>query len=132
MTERLIASDAGGRPVIAGTHVTVAEVLKELAAWGEVDRILTAHPELDREAVQAALTFAAEKMHDTGHMLPESEAATEAETFVPRTDFGRELLALRRKALEELRAHHEPLLDLDGIRREVRERRGERDFGAEA
>jgi uncharacterized protein (DUF433 family) len=133
MTERLIASDAGGRPVIAGTHVTVAEVLKELAVWGEVDRILMAHPELDREAVQAALAFAAEKMHDTDQMLPESEAAVpEAVAFVPRTDFGRELLALRRMALEELRAYHEPLLDLEGIRREVRERRGERDFGAEA
>jgi uncharacterized protein (DUF433 family) len=131
MTDPLIASDAGGRPVIAGTHVTVEEVLKELAAWGEVDRILTAHPELDRESVQAALEFAAEKMHDTASKPPES-AATEAEAFVPRTDFGRELLALRRKALEELRAHNEPLLDMEGIRREVRERRGERDFGADA
>ena len=30
-----------------------------LAEWGEVDRVLTAHPELDRDAVQAALEFAA-------------------------------------------------------------------------
>ena len=43
MTERFIESDPGGRPVIAGTHVTVAEVLKELAAWGEVDRIGLQH-----------------------------------------------------------------------------------------
>jgi uncharacterized protein (DUF433 family) len=48
--------------VIAGTHVTVEEVLKELAAWGEVGWILAAHPELDRTAVQAALAFAAERM----------------------------------------------------------------------
>ena len=65
MNDHLITSDPRGRPVIAGTHVTVKEVLKELAAWGEVDRILTAHPELDRNAVQAALEFAAEKMHRT-------------------------------------------------------------------
>jgi len=51
--------DPGGRPVIAGTHITVAEVLKELAEWGDVDRLLTAHPELGREAVRAALEFAA-------------------------------------------------------------------------
>jgi uncharacterized protein (DUF433 family) len=130
MTDRFIASDPGGRPVIAGTHVTVEEVLKELAAWGEVDRILTAHPELDREAVQAALEFAAEHMHGTARLQPESPV-TEEEHFVPRTDFGRELWELRKKVLAELRAHNEPLLDLEGIRREVRERRGERDFGVD-
>ena len=130
MTEPLIASDPGGRPVIAGTHVTVEEVLKELAAWGEVERILTAHPELDRAAVQAALEFAAKKMPGAGGLPPASESAGE-EAFVPRTDFGRELLELRKKVLEELRTHNEPLLDLEGIRREVRERRGERDSGAD-
>lgn len=130
MTKHFIASDSGGRPVIAGTHVTVEEVLKELAAWGEVDRILTAHPELDREAVQAALEFAAEKVHGTISVQPESPS-TAVEHFVPRTGFGRELLALRKKALEELRVHNEPLLDVEGIRREVRERRGERDMGVD-
>src|SRR5262249_49994556 len=54
MHEHVITSDPAGRPVIAGTQVTVEEVLKELAACGEVDRVLTAHPELDRDAVQAA------------------------------------------------------------------------------
>jgi uncharacterized protein (DUF433 family) len=131
MTDRFIESDPGGHPVIAGTHVTVAAVLKELAAWGEVEQILAAHPELDREAVQAALEFAAAKVFGTASIPPESPA-TESEPFVPRTDFGRELLALRKKALEELRAHHEPLLDWEGIQREVRERRGERDAGADA
>ena len=63
MADHLITSDPGGRPVIAGTHVTVEEVLKELATSEAVDVILTAHPELDRAAVQAALEYAAEKMH---------------------------------------------------------------------
>jgi len=53
MHDHLITSDPGGKPVIAGTHVTVEEVLKELAASEAVDIILTAHPELDRDAVQA-------------------------------------------------------------------------------
>jgi uncharacterized protein (DUF433 family) len=130
MHDHLITSDAGGRPVIAGTHVTVEEVLKELAAWGEVDRILTDHPELDRNAIQAALEFAAEKMHSTAR-TPQPLPVAEKEHFVPRTEFGRELLELRKKAVEELRAHHEPLLDLEGIRQEVRERRGERDYGVD-
>ena len=62
MPDHLITSDPGGRPVIAGTHVTVEEVLKELAASEAVDVILTAHPELDRDAVQAALEYAAEQL----------------------------------------------------------------------
>ena len=130
MHDHLITPGPEGRPVIAGTHVTVEEVLKELATSEAVDVILTAHPELDRDAVQAALKFAAEKMHSIAS-APAARPSTDTEHFVPRTDFGRELLALRRKAVEELRTHNEPLLDLEGIRQEVRERRGERDFGVD-
>jgi uncharacterized protein (DUF433 family) len=129
MPDHLITSDPGGRPVIAGTHVTVEEVLKELAASAAVDVILTAHPELDRNAVQAALAYAAEAVHHTAG-APPVRSSPEEEPFVPRTELGRELWELRKKALEELRAHDEPLLDLEDIRREVRERRGERHFGA--
>jgi uncharacterized protein (DUF433 family) len=128
MHDRLITSDPGGKPLIAGTHVTVEEVLKELAAWGEVDRILTAHPELDREAVQAALEFAAEKL-PVLEPLRESEQSAELETFTPRTPFGKEMWALRQAAVEEAQRRGEPLLETwDDIRREVRERRGERDY----
>ena len=35
-----ITSDPGGRPVIAGTHMTVQAVLKALAASEAVDAIL--------------------------------------------------------------------------------------------
>jgi uncharacterized protein (DUF433 family) len=130
MSDHLIESDATGQPVIAGTHVTVEKVLKELAAWGQVDRILTAHPELNREAVQAALEFAAEKVHSAVHASP-TPAFAQAGDFVPKTDFGKELWELRKKAVAELRAHNEPLLDIDGIRAEVRARRGERDYGVD-
>ena len=130
MADHLITSDPGGRPVIAGTHVTVEEVLKELAASQAVDVILTAHPELDRDAVQAALVYAAEAVHNTASAPPVEPSADE-EPFIPRTEFGKELWELRQKALEELRAHNEPLLDLEGIRREVRERGGERSAGVD-
>jgi uncharacterized protein (DUF433 family) len=130
MSDHLITSDPGGRPVIAGTHVTVEDVLKELGASQAVDVILTAHPELDRDAVHAALAYAAEAVHKTVSAPPERPSAEE-EPFVPRTEFGKELWELRQKAVEEVRAHNEPLLDLEGIRREVRERRGERDVGVE-
>ena len=65
MADHLITSDPGGRPVIAGTHVSVEEVLKELAASQAVDDILTAHPELDRHGVEAALAYAAAAVHNT-------------------------------------------------------------------
>jgi uncharacterized protein (DUF433 family) len=49
-----------GKPVIAGTRVTVELVLEKLAAGETMDQILEAHPRLTREAIQAALAFAAE------------------------------------------------------------------------
>ena len=82
MHDQLITSDPGGRPVIAGTHITVEKVLEELAAWGEIDRVLTAHPELDRAAVRAALEFAAESIHGTARP-PASAAAYAGNTRPP-------------------------------------------------
>jgi uncharacterized protein (DUF433 family) len=128
MHDRIITSDPGGKPTIAGTHVTVEKVLKELAEWGEVDRVLTAHPELDRDAVQAALEFAAEQLPV---LEPSLEGPpSEAETFTPRTPFGKEMWALHLGAVEEAKKRGEPLLETwEDVAREVRERRGERNFG---
>ncbi len=127
MHDHLITSGPGGRPIIAGTHVTVAEVLKELAAWGEVARILTAHPELDRDAVQAALEFAAEKL-PVLEPLRKAEPAAASETFTPRTPFGKEMWALHQAVVEEAQRRGEPLLETwEDVEHEVRERRGERD-----
>lgn len=132
MHDRFITSDPGGKPVIAGTHVTVEEILKELAAWGEVDRILTAHPELDRDAVQAALEFAAEKL-PVLEPLRETERLAESETFIPRTPFGKEMWALHQAVVEEAKRRGELLLETwEDVAREVRERRGERDDFEEA
>jgi len=129
MTDRLIEPDPGGRPVIAGTHITVAEVLKELAEWGEVDRLLMAHPELDRESVRAALEFAAWSLPPA----PVAESPAASEPFTPRTEFGKTMWSLHRAAVEEARERGEPLLETwEDVRREARERRGERDdAGAE-
>jgi uncharacterized protein (DUF433 family) len=48
-----------GKPVVAGTRITVELILEELAAGETVEQILAAHPRLTREGVQAALDFAA-------------------------------------------------------------------------
>lgn len=51
-----------GKPVVAGTRITVELVLEELAEGEPVEQILAAHPRLTREAILAALAFAAEAL----------------------------------------------------------------------
>ena len=51
-----------GKPVIVGTRITVELILEKLAAGETVEDLLEAHPRLTREAIQAALAFAAEAL----------------------------------------------------------------------
>ncbi len=48
-----------GKPVIRGTRITVELLLEKLAAGETVEQIVEAHPRLTREAVLAAIDFAA-------------------------------------------------------------------------
>jgi uncharacterized protein (DUF433 family) len=62
MKEELIHADPSimmGKPVVAGTRITVELILDKLAAGETTEQILAAHPRLTREAIQAALAFAA-------------------------------------------------------------------------
>lgn len=62
MNERLIQSDPSimmGKPVVAGTRITVELILEKLEAGETIDQILAAHGRLTREGVLAALDFAA-------------------------------------------------------------------------
>lgn len=49
----------GGRPCIRGLRVTVGAILGLLAAGRSADDVLTAYPYLEKEDIQAALTYAA-------------------------------------------------------------------------
>ncbi|PIG90426.1 DUF433 domain-containing protein [Gloeocapsopsis sp. IPPAS B-1203] len=49
-----------GKPVIAGTRITVELILEKLAAGETTEQILQAHPQLTEEAIAAALRFALE------------------------------------------------------------------------
>ena len=65
MPAELIQSDPAimmGKPVIAGTRITVELILEKLAAGETTEQLLEAHPRLTREAVRAALAFAAEAL----------------------------------------------------------------------
>jgi len=63
MQKNLIVSDPSvmmGKPVIAGTRITVELILEKLASGETIEQILEAHPRLTTEGIQAALAFAAD------------------------------------------------------------------------
>lgn len=65
MNRKYIISDPQimmGKPVIAGTRITVELILEKLSAGETFDQILDEHPEITREAINAALAFAAEAL----------------------------------------------------------------------
>lgn len=65
MPQTMVASDPKimmGKPVVRGTRITVELILEKLAAGESVDQILSEHPRLTRESVQAAIAFAAEAL----------------------------------------------------------------------
>jgi len=65
MGEPQIVSDPKvmmGKPVIAGTRITVELILDKLGSGESIEQLLESHPRLTREAVLAALRFAAEAL----------------------------------------------------------------------
>lgn len=65
MSNTLIVSDPQimmGKPVVAGTRLTVELILEKLATGETVEQLLASHPRLTQEGIQAALAFAAQTM----------------------------------------------------------------------
>lgn len=65
MHQNLITSNPDvmmGKPVVAGTRITVELILEKLAAGETPEQLLDAHPRLTREAISAALAFAADAL----------------------------------------------------------------------
>ncbi len=63
--EHNIVSDPNimmGKPVIAGTRITVEFILEKLSAGETVEEIIESHPRLTRKNIQAALYFAAKAL----------------------------------------------------------------------
>lgn len=51
-----------GKPVIAGTRITVESILEKLGSGESQDQILEAHPRLEQDHIRAALEFAAQAL----------------------------------------------------------------------
>ena len=78
MDRRLIVSDPSvmmGKPVVAGTRITVELILEKLSAGETVEQVVEAHPRLTREAVQAALSFARDALR-ADVVYPTAETGT--------------------------------------------------------
>jgi uncharacterized protein (DUF433 family) len=60
-----------GRATIKGTRVMVSVVLDNFAAGLSVDEILNSYPSLTREAIQAAIAYAAELTREQIVLLPD-------------------------------------------------------------
>jgi uncharacterized protein (DUF433 family) len=65
MQHPLITSDPRimlGKPVVAGTRITVEHILDELGGGRSFDELLEAHPRLTRDGILAALAYAADAL----------------------------------------------------------------------
>lgn len=51
-----------GKPVVAGTRISVELLLERLAAGDSMDQILDAYPRLTRQDILDAIAFAAEAL----------------------------------------------------------------------
>jgi len=75
MPQNLIHSDPAimmGKPVIAGTRITVELVLERLAAGESEQQLLDSYPQLTQEQILAAMDFAAQALKaDVVYPLPE-------------------------------------------------------------
>lgn len=59
-----------GKPVVAGTRITVQAVLEFLAAGDSVEEVLVEYPSLRREDVNACLAYASRVMGNHFSVVP--------------------------------------------------------------
>ena len=64
-----------GKPVIKGTRISVELILGWLGMGWTFEQILESYPRITREDIQAALAFAAERLHEE-HYIPLPNLAT--------------------------------------------------------
>lgn len=64
-----------GKPVVAGTRITVESILEALGAGESFDQIMAGHPLLSRESILAAIDFGAKALKaDVIYPVPEHAA----------------------------------------------------------
>jgi uncharacterized protein (DUF433 family) len=71
-----------GKPVIAGTRITVELVLRKLGAGESIDQLLESHPRLTKEAILAALEFAADALGAETVVPLDKQSDSRTPTFI--------------------------------------------------
>jgi uncharacterized protein (DUF433 family) len=68
-----------GKPVIAGTRITVESILRKLSEGASEADLLDAYPRLTREDIRAAIRYGADTVaHEEIILLSSSEASSKA------------------------------------------------------
>ena len=62
-----------GRPVIKGTRISVELILGWLANGWTYEQVLESYPHITRDDIQAALAFAAERLHKGLELLARND-----------------------------------------------------------
>lgn len=62
-----------GKPVVAGTRITVELILEELSHGETMEEVLDSHPQLTEEGIRTALAFAARAVRDPQLILEDRE-----------------------------------------------------------
>lgn len=78
MSQNLIVVDPKimmGKPVIAGTRLTVEHILEELGAGRSFEDLAASYPHLTRQSIQAALAYAARILRNE-ETRPQHDAGT--------------------------------------------------------
>jgi len=70
-----------GKPVIAGTRITVELILEKLASGENIDQIMEEYPHVTREGMQAAYQFALESLKMLSTLLGRSYKINLASLF---------------------------------------------------
>lgn len=57
-----------GKPCIKGTRIMIGNILNMMANGADIEEILTGYPQLNREAVLAAIAYAEAVVKDEGNL----------------------------------------------------------------
>ncbi|MCG8322561.1 MAG: DUF433 domain-containing protein [Cytophagales bacterium] len=73
-TDRIVI-DPGimlGKPVIKGTRITVELILRKLSEGLSIEQVIKAYPQLSKEDIYAALTFASDLIANEEVIIPKA------------------------------------------------------------
>lgn len=78
-----------GKPIIAGTRMSVESVLELLASGMEIKEIIKEYPFLRKNHISAAITYAAQSMGSRKNRIPREKAPSNLQAIPHEISRGR-------------------------------------------